>query len=287
MNLGGIFNLILVYPAVNALLLFHFVFDKIGLPSAFGLSIIALTALIRLLFQPFYAKQMDMAAKMEEMRPEMDKLSKKFKNDKQRLQQEQLKLYQKKGINPASGCLVALLQMPVFIALYQVLRMFLENGGLKTIAVKVNKLVYADFLKISHINPYLLGFDLSVAPSQFQQYGWHYLLIPLVTAGLQFLQVQMQSGKKLSLKNSADKDTKDGRDDSKESLIEKKDEKPNTDDMQKMMSQQMKFMFPAMIGYFSFILPAGLALYWNVFSLFTIFQYINKNGLLKRHKKIN
>jgi len=98
------FNTYLVFPILNLLILFYKVFLFIRLPGAFGFAIIALTAFVRLLFQPFFKRQMETASKMQELKPHLDKLSVKHKNDKKQLQQEQMKLYQQAGINPASGC---------------------------------------------------------------------------------------------------------------------------------------------------------------------------------------
>lgn len=252
-----IFNTLLINPIINILLLFFFVLSAWNIPGAFGLAVIALTSSIRLAFQPFYGKQMETSRKLAEIKPEVDKLTEKYKNDKTKLQQEQLKLYQKHGINPASGCLVAILQIPFFIALYHVLRMFLEHGGLDTVADKVNQLVYFDFLKISHIDPWLFGFNLGVSPSQFREHGYQYLLIPLITAALQYFQVKLQTPPMPE---------------PKEKKVVKKGDKPEAEDFQTVMQKQMKIMFPLMIGYFSYILPVGLALYWNVFSIISILQ---------------
>lgn len=254
--LHQVFDLILVGPTTNILLFFHYIFNLVGLPGAFGFSIIALVAFIRLIFHPLTRQQMELTKKMEEMKPHLDRLTEKHKSDKQRLQQEQLKLYQQMGVNPASGCLYALVQIPVFIALYNVLILFLKNGTGDKVVLAVNKLVYVDFLKIATLDPWFFGFNLAATPSQFGKYGAYYLLIPVITAALQYFQVKvtMPQPKKAIVK----KDDK------------KKDKSP---DMQTMMGRQMLFIFPIMIGYISYNLPIGLALYWNIFSLFSIIQY--------------
>ncbi|TQN28586.1 YidC/Oxa1 family membrane protein insertase [Haloactinospora alba] len=89
---------------------------------AWGLSIVLLTVLMRMIMVPLFVKQMRTQRKMQEMQPEMTRLREKYKNDKQRQQQEMMKLYQESGTNPVMGCLPLLLQMPVFFALFQVLR---------------------------------------------------------------------------------------------------------------------------------------------------------------------
>jgi YidC/Oxa1 family membrane protein insertase len=89
---------------------------------AWGGSIILLTVFLRLLMVPLFVKQIHASRKMQELNPQVQALRKKYKNDKQRMNQEVMKLYQENGANPLAGCLPLLVQMPVFIGLFQVLR---------------------------------------------------------------------------------------------------------------------------------------------------------------------
>ncbi|MBX6767458.1 MAG: membrane protein insertase YidC [Actinomadura rubrobrunea] len=89
---------------------------------AWGGAIILLTVFFRILLFPLFVKQIHASRKMQELNPKVQALRKKYKNDKQRLNQEVMKLYQEHGANPLSGCLPLLVQMPVFIGLFQVLR---------------------------------------------------------------------------------------------------------------------------------------------------------------------
>ncbi|HEU5157557.1 MAG TPA: membrane protein insertase YidC [Streptosporangiaceae bacterium] len=84
-------------------------------------SIILLTVLMRILIFPLFVKQIHASRKMMELNPQVQALRKKYKNDKQRMNQEVMKLYQEAGANPLSGCLPLLVQFPVFISLFQVL----------------------------------------------------------------------------------------------------------------------------------------------------------------------
>ena len=150
------FNTLFVFPILNLLVLFYKGFLLVKLPGAFGFAIVGLTVLIRGLFNPFFKKQIETAKKMAELKPHLDHLSKKHKDDQKTLQAEQLKLYQQAGINPASGCLFMIIQIPVFIALYQTLSLFLTNGqGAKAIAA-INNVLYAPFLKIAALDPIYL-----------------------------------------------------------------------------------------------------------------------------------
>ncbi|MFF0521281.1 membrane protein insertase YidC [Actinomadura nitritigenes] len=89
---------------------------------AWGGSIILLTVMLRLILVPLFVKQIHASRKMQELNPKVQALRKKYKNDKQRLNQEVMKLYQENGANPLSGCLPLVVQMPVFIGLFQTLK---------------------------------------------------------------------------------------------------------------------------------------------------------------------
>ncbi len=92
-----------------------------GILGNFGLAILALTVIVKLLFYPLANKSYVSMAKMKKLQPQMEALKERFKDDKPRMQQELMQLYQKEKINPAAGCLPILVQIPVFFALYKVL----------------------------------------------------------------------------------------------------------------------------------------------------------------------
>ncbi|WP_017588066.1 membrane protein insertase YidC [Nocardiopsis ganjiahuensis] len=96
---------------------------------AWGLSIVLLTVVMRLLLVPLFVKQMNTQRKMQEVQPKIAKLRERYKHDKERLQKESMKLYQESGTNPIMGCLPLLLQMPVFFALFSVLRSVAEGNA--------------------------------------------------------------------------------------------------------------------------------------------------------------
>ncbi|NPA51965.1 MAG: membrane protein insertase YidC [Aquificae bacterium] len=101
----------------------HFIYDYI--PN-WGIAIIILTILLRILFFPLNHKSLKAMKKMADLAPEIEKLRKKYAKDPQKLQQEIMKLYSEAGANPMSGCLPILVQIPVFIALYNVLMVTVE-----------------------------------------------------------------------------------------------------------------------------------------------------------------
>jgi YidC/Oxa1 family membrane protein insertase len=92
----------------------------------FGLAILALTVLVKLAFFPLANKSYAAMSKMKDLQPEMMKMRERFGDDKQRLNQELMALYRKEKVNPASGCLPIIIQIPVFFALYKVLFVTIE-----------------------------------------------------------------------------------------------------------------------------------------------------------------
>jgi YidC/Oxa1 family membrane protein insertase len=92
-----------------------------GLLGNFGLAILSLTVFVKLIFYPLANKSYESMAKMKKLQPQMEALRERHKDDKSRMQQELMQLYQKEKINPAAGCLPILVQIPVFFALYKVL----------------------------------------------------------------------------------------------------------------------------------------------------------------------
>ena len=107
--------LIDVFDAI--LVFFH---DNVGL--SWGTSIIALTVVVRLAILPLAIRQFHSMQGLQKLAPEMKKLQEKYKDDRQRLNQEMMKLYQEHKVNPFGSCLPLILQMPVFISLFYMLR---------------------------------------------------------------------------------------------------------------------------------------------------------------------
>jgi YidC/Oxa1 family membrane protein insertase len=110
----GFFN-ILAQPLFIVLTFFY------GFFKNYGVAIILLTVLIKIIFWPLTHKSYSSMKSMQKLQPEMQKLRDKFKNDKERLNKEMMSLYKTHSVNPLGGCLPMLVQIPVFFALYQVL----------------------------------------------------------------------------------------------------------------------------------------------------------------------
>lgn len=98
-----------------------YVFDP-NSGAAWGLSIVLLTIMVRIVLFPLFVKQIHSMRKMQELQPQVKALQAKYKGDKQRLNQEMMQLYRESGANPLGGCLPLIAQAPVFYALFHVLR---------------------------------------------------------------------------------------------------------------------------------------------------------------------
>lgn len=272
-NPNNFFDGFFIIPILNVLVGFYRIFQVIGLPGALGLSVVFLTVIIRLILHPLTATQLKSTYKLNKLKPELDKIAATFKGDKQKIQQEQLKLYQQAGINPAAGCLPLLIQMPILIALYSLFQKLLINNDITQVVSAVNKVVYFPFLKISSLDLSFFGLNLSHKPVDWQKFGWWLLIVPVLTAVLQYWQTKMmvpQKNTSLTSKSSSLMPTKNV---STGEVPEKKE-----DDMGATMQKQMAIMMPLMIGYFAYTFPLGLSLYWNTFTVFAIIQqnYLNK-----------
>lgn len=256
-----LFNTVFINPIINALVLIYKLLLFLSVPYTLGFSIIVLTALVRFLIYPLTTSQLKSTHKMQELKPHLDRVKEKYKNDKARLQSEMMKLYREHGVNPAAGCLPILIQFPIFIALYNV---FLKVVSIDTVSTveEVNRLLYFPLLHLDKAwDPLFLGVSLSSTPSQWMSTSPMLLLIPLITTVLQFVQSKMM------VPPSAQKEAKE-----------------KADDFQKVMQTQMVYLLPLMIGFFSYQFPVGLSLYWNTFTVFGIMQqrWIQNSSRLKR-----
>jgi YidC/Oxa1 family membrane protein insertase len=110
---GGIWDKFFVYPLSWLL---QEAAAVVG--GNYGISILIVTIIVRVAILPLMIKQMKSSKKMQELQPEMMRLRDKYKNDPQRYQQEVIKLYQVHQVNPLSGCLPILIQMPILLAFY-------------------------------------------------------------------------------------------------------------------------------------------------------------------------
>ncbi len=266
--IGTIFNTIFFGPIVNLLILVYKLLSLIHIPGALGFAIVILTVLIRFLVWPFTAAQVKSAQKMASLKPLLDSLKQQHKDDKQALAAAQMQLYKEHGVNPAGGCLPALIQIPIFIALYQAILNVVPQGanahgaGLD----RINSVLYNPWLHLNSVpNQSFLGINLALSPASFLSHGVWLLLIPIVTASLTFVQSKMMAPAK-PLSHHQDETPKETK------------EKEGMEEAMSSMQGQMTYLMPIMIGYFAFQFPVGLAIYWNTFTIMGIIQQYQISG---------
>ena len=158
---------------------------------AWALSIVVLVVLMRLLLLPLFIKQMHATRKMAVLAPQVAELKKKYKNDKQKLNEETMKLYKENGANPLAGCLPIAAQLPVFFALFGVLRAIAQdtaNYGLTSAVVASAQ--HAHIFGVTVADKFLLSFK---PPKLFPLSGVDRLVIiatVVVSATTTFLTVR-------------------------------------------------------------------------------------------------
>jgi YidC/Oxa1 family membrane protein insertase len=266
-------NTVFIHPIFNVLMAFYKLAEWLHLPGPLGFAIIFMTIFFRLILYPLTNAQLKSARDMAKLKPHLDELTKKHKDDKAALQQAQLALYKEHNINPAAGCIPMLIQMPALIALYNVFYQFFGANDVAKMIVEINNLLYIPALKITSIDFTFFGGSLGWKPDMWQKHGWWLLLIPVITGGLQWYQSKLMLPVQPKPSDVPPTPTTKKLSVGSESV---KTEEKKTDDMAEMQ-KQMALMMPIMFGFFSYSLPIGLALYWNIFGLFGIMQQLKVN----------
>lgn len=206
-----------------------------------GLSIVALTIAIKVILIPLVVPTIKSAKKMQDLKPELDRLKQKH-TDKVQLQQAQLDLYKQNGVNPAAGCLPQIVQVIILIALYQVFIKFLQQPNINGSAVNFSFL----YFNLTKPDPYYI--------------------LPILAGFSQFIfSLMMTSGLESHVQNPKVKDEKKKEEDSLE--------------MAQSMQTQMVYMMPLMTVLISLKFQSGLILYWVVSTLFSIIQQYYFSGL--------
>ncbi len=220
-----IFDNILINPMLNALTVLYAI-----LFSNFGLSIIFFTIIVRMATLPLQLKQTRQMKAMQALQPRMKEIQDKFSKDPQKRSQETMKLYRQEGVNPL-GCLGPMvIQLPIWIGLYQAIIKSLGTHpdgliGLSQRLYSFNPFgdstvpLNSDFLWLDLANP---------DPSP--------IIVPVLVGATTWLQTKMTM-------------------------------MPSADPRQASTNKMMQMMMPLMLALFSFTFPSGLALYWIVSNL--------------------
>jgi len=234
---------LIIAPFTNVLL---FIYDLIG--NNFGIAIILFTILIRLITYPLTVSQIKGTQGMQELQKDKRwiEIQAKYKNDKEKLAQEQMKLYKELGINPFGSCLPTLIQFPLIIGLYQALIRAL--AATPTQLLDLSKLIYPSIVKIASIIPInnqFLWMDLG-QPER--------LNLPFLPFGIPILAIVVVVTTYLQSK-----------------LMTPPPSSPN--DQGAQMTKMMNLYMPFFMGYLALTLASGLSLYFVVSNVIGILQY--------------
>lgn len=231
---------IVIQPFVNVLLLIN------SLVNNFGISIILFTVLIRLLTHPLTVKQFKATQGMQALQsdPRYKKIQEKYKNDKERLSQEQMKLYKELGINPMGSCLPTLIQFPLILGLYQSVVRAMAASPFELF--RLEQIIYPNFINPASVLPLqnrFLWMDLG-QPERLTIFGVGIPVLAVLVVLTTFLQSK---------------------------LIEP----PSTggNDQTAMMTKSMSIYMPLLMGFMAYSLASGLALYFFASNLVGIIQY--------------
>ena len=220
--------------------------------SNYGIVIILLTVIVRIVLIPLTISQTKSMAKMQKLQPELKELQKKYKEDKQKLQQETMEFYRKNKVNPLAGCLPLLFQMPVFFALFQALRNpseivtnILGNFTIDGVANGI-KTGLAGFLPAGE-------FTIMGAANPNYNFLWmnlnekdpYYILVILMVVTM-FLTTRMTT----------------------------------TDPKQ----SKIMYIMPVVFGFISFQFPSGILVYWVTSNIWGIGQQWSVNKIVTKEK---
>jgi len=279
----------------------YIIYNTVGFRN-YGLAIIIFTVITKILLLPLTLKQLKSTAKMAEINPKIQEVQQRYKNDKEKLNQELMRIYQENKVNPASGCLPLLIQFPIIISLYWVitrplkfmlgksdevisaLTAALPEAFRQGYSLELNVLNFLNqfpekLAELSNliqpsevINLKFLGLNLGYIPTintslLFGKEALVYLpllLIPILNVVTTYLVSKMSAPAGNQDKSKGSKGSKGN------------SGAPNS----------MLYIGPIMTLIFSFQLPAGVGLYWAVGNIVQIFQqlYINKYVVGKKEE---
>ncbi len=231
MDAGAIWDLIILSPMINIMVvLTRFLFNNLGL------SIIVLTIVIRAVMYPLSRRQLQSSKKMQELQPKMAEIQKKYAKDRQKLAKEQMALYKEAGVSPTGCLLPMIIQMPVWIALYQSISRVLATTPEELL--NLSRHIYTSWPIVFDqvpLNSQFLWLDLG-APDKI-------ILLPILVGATMWIQQKMTT--------------------------------PSySDPQQQTNSQMMLWMMPLLFAFMSLSFNSGLALYWltsNIISI--VMQY--------------
>ena len=250
-------DLLIINPITNALLWLYGI-----LGNNFLLALTVFTIFTRILMLPLNLRQQRSMAKTQEMQPQIKAIQQKYKDNKQKMQEE----FQKIGYNPAeslSGCLPMLATMPILFGLFQVLRLVL--GSTPQTLFELTQRVYPgiDLTNLLPIKSNFLWLNLGQPDPLY--------ILPVLVFVTMFVQTKFTSP------SSAKKDDKNKSKD-------KKGGKDQQDDPAAAMTQSMQYTMPIMFGFFSLSFQSGLSIYFVLSNLIGIGQGLYTRRVMEAEK---
>jgi YidC/Oxa1 family membrane protein insertase len=243
----GPWNTFVVFPVARSLIFLNKLIAGTGIPYSYGWAIIVFTLAVKVVTFPLTLKQLQSAKATQDLQPKLQELQAKYGKDRQKLAEEQMKLYKEAGVNPMGGCLPLLVQMPILFGLYQALYV-LANPT-------VGELTGKGFFWIPNLAFPDLQTGMSWMGQSYKEGDWvkliTYISLPLIMIISQLI---LQKMTQPTAKPAGDKA-----------------------DQTQMMSQMMMFM-PIMFGYITLGLPSGLTLYWSISNILSIVQQYFVSG---------
>jgi YidC/Oxa1 family membrane protein insertase len=236
---------LIITPFINFLL---WIYSLVG---NLGVAIILFTFVSRVLLYPLSLKQIKSSQAMQELQknPKYLEIQKKYAGDKEKLAQEQMKLYQELKISPFASCLPTLIQFPIIIGLYQAMIQTVASAPLDLL--KLIRHIYPSFVRASELLPLNTKF-LWMDMGQPER-----LFIPGLSFGIPTLAIIVVITTYISTKIITPPQTAGG----------------VAQDQSAMMSNMMNIYMPLLMGWLAWSLASGLALYFVVTNLFQILQY--------------
>ena len=253
---------IIITPFVNVLLLIY------HLVQSFGIAIILFTTLIRLITYPLTAQQLKGTAAMQDLQKDQRwiDIQKKYKDDKEKLSQEQLKLYKEMGVNPFSSCLPTLIQFPIIIGLYQSIIRTLGSSPLELLYLQQHTYPFVDKIvsSIIPINSTFLWLNLGQPDNT--------LRIPFIPFAIPVLAIIVVITTFLQSRMMMPAST-------------------GTGDQGAQMAKAMNLYMPFLMGWMALTLASGLAVYFIVSNVIGIIQYaalgrLNWRNILPKPKTV-
>jgi YidC/Oxa1 family membrane protein insertase len=233
----------IIQPMTNLLL---FIYDLLGHgPHTFGLAIILFTIVIKAVTWPLNASQVKGAQAMQELQndKEWQDIQKKYAKDKEKIAQEQMRIYKERGINPFASCLPTLIQFPIIIGLYQSIIRALSVMPLDMLKLARTIYPFQNVQGIIPLNSTFLWMNLG-SPESVHVLGYAIPTLAVVVA----LTTYVQS--KLTMPTST-----------------------NPNDQSAQMSGMMSVYMPLMLGWFALTFASGIAIYFITSNLLGIAQY--------------